>query len=172
MRRAAVPGSADTPGSSRFAFPIRFVATGALAGYCPLAPGTAGSLVGAAIALLTPRPSPGACLILVPATFLLAVAAAGVAAASLRASDPPIVVIDEIWAMWAASLTAPRRAGSLAILCLLFRVFDIWKPFPAGAAQRLPGGWGIVVDDVVAAGYAVAAYHGLASLTPALGWAG
>ncbi len=148
------------------------MATGALAGYCPVVPGTAGSLVGAAIALLAPRPSPAACLILVPVTLLLAVAVAGATAAALRASDPPVVVIDEAWAMWAASLTAPRRVGALATLCLLFRVFDIWKPFPVRAAERLPGGWGILLDDVVAAAYAVAAYHGLAALAVALGRAG
>lgn len=164
--------SANTPRSARIAFAIRFVATGALAGYCPLAPGTAGSLVGAALVFLTPRPSPGACLILVPATFLLAVAAAGAAAAALRASDPPMVVIDEIWAMWAASLAVPGRLGAVALLFVLFRGFDIWKPFPADAAQRLPGGWGIVLDDAVAAAYAVAAYHGLVALGRAAGLTG
>jgi phosphatidylglycerophosphatase A len=148
------------------------VATGAFLGYCPGAPGTAGSLLGAAIGLLAPRPSPGVSVTLVAAAFLLAVAVAGAAARALGEPDPQVVVIDEVWAMWAASLTAPPGLGALAALFLLFRAFDIWKPFPAWAAQRLPGGWGIVADDAAAAGCAVAAYHAVAALGRAAGLSG
>ena len=72
--------------------------------------------------------------------------------------DPAFVVADEWAGQWIAlvpllftgALQSPRWAWHLVVPFLLFRLFDIWKPGPVDAAQRLPGGWGVVLDDVLA----------------------
>jgi phosphatidylglycerophosphatase A len=74
--------------------------------------------------------------------------------------DPGFVVIDEVAGQWVALLFSPAdwRHGLIALV--LFRLFDIVKPFPVRRFERLPGGWGIVFDDVAAGLYAL----GIASL--------
>jgi phosphatidylglycerophosphatase A len=93
-----------------------------------------------------------------------------VAAATGR-SDPQEVVIDEVSGQWLALLVSPyflsvaaNWKSSLAGL-ILFRVFDIWKPFPVDRAESLPGGWGIMADDWMAGLYAAGCLwlvHGIA----------
>ena len=75
-------------------------------------------------------------------------------------TDPGFVVIDEVIGQWIALLGSPAdwRHGLIALV--LFRLFDITKPFPVRRLERLPGGWGIVFDDVAAGLYAL----GVASL--------
>ena len=75
-------------------------------------------------------------------------------------TDPGFVVIDEVVGQWIALLGSPAdwRHGLIALV--LFRLFDITKPFPVRRLERLPGGWGIVFDDVAAGLYAL----GVASL--------
>jgi phosphatidylglycerophosphatase A len=84
--------------------------------------------------------------------------------------DPQEVVIDEVSGQWLALLVSPAMLGATAnwksFLAgfILFRVFDITKPFPAGRAESLPGGWGIMADDWVAGLYAAASLwlaHGM-----------
>ncbi len=69
--------------------------------------------------------------------------------------DPGFVVIDEVAGQWIALLGSPAdwRHGLIALV--LFRLFDIAKPFPVRRLERLPGGWGIVFDDVAAGLYAL-----------------
>ena len=69
--------------------------------------------------------------------------------------DPGFVVIDEVAGQWIALLGSPAdwRHGLIALI--LFRLFDITKPFPVRRIERLPGGWGIVFDDVAAGLYAL-----------------
>ena len=77
--------------------------------------------------------------------------------------DPQEVVVDEVSGQWLALLGSPAMlsgpAGWKSFLAgfILFRVFDMTKPFPAGRAESLPGGWGIMADDWVAGGYAAVA---------------
>ena len=75
-------------------------------------------------------------------------------------TDPGFVVIDEVIGQWIALFGSPAdwRHGLIALV--LFRLFDITKPFPVRRLERLPGGWGIVFDDVAAGLYAL----GVASL--------
>ncbi len=90
--------------------------------------------------------------------------------------DPPHVIVDEVsgqhlsWLLgvgpWARGLGVAANWKYLLLGFILFRVFDIWKPFPVRQAEKLPGGWGIMADDWVAAVYAalglwVARYLGL-----------
>jgi len=64
-------------------------------------------------------------------------------------------VIDEVAGMMFSVLLVPRTLAVLASAFVLFRVFDVWKPFPAHQSQALPGGWGVVADDLIAGGYAL-----------------
>ncbi len=91
---------------------------------------------------------------------LVAVVAVGIWASRrveemLGRKDPGVIVIDEVAGMMAAVLLLPRTPGVLFCAFLLFRLFDIWKPFPARESQALRGGFGIVVDDLIAGVYAL-----------------
>jgi phosphatidylglycerophosphatase A len=87
----------------------------------------------------------------------LGVAAAGEAARDRRTADPPEVVIDEGIGMLLALALGPPGITAALLTFGAFRVFDIVKPYPVRHLERLPGGWGIVADDVAAALYAAAA---------------
>jgi phosphatidylglycerophosphatase A len=130
-----------------------FTATLGGLGDASFAPGTWGSLV--ACAALAPlrenRP------LYVAGLAVLGVAAvwsAGLVARRMKTADPGRIIIDEAFGMGLV-LLAPLPAGwpGLATAFGLFRLFDILKPPPLRALERLPGGWGIVADDVGAAGY-------------------
>jgi len=73
----------------------------------------------------------------------------------LERKDPGVIVIDEVAGMMVAVLLVPRTWGVLVCAFLLFRLFDIWKPFPAREAQALRAGFGVVVDDLIAGVYAL-----------------
>jgi phosphatidylglycerophosphatase A len=93
-------------------------------------------------------------------TLILGIPAATIAARESGREDPGFVVIDEVTGQWIALLGSPVDWKHALIALVLFRLFDITKPFPARQLERLPGGWGIVFDDVAAGLYAL----GVASL--------
>ena len=85
---------------------------------------------------------------------------AGVPAATIAAResgrhDPQFVVIDEVAGQWIALIGSPADFRHGIIALILFRLFDITKPFPARQLEKLPEGWGIVFDDVAAGLYAL-----------------
>lgn len=136
-------------------------------GYLKPGPGTWGSvaavLLWAAVCILK-HPEPRALFVVLLVWIVLAIVP-GVPAATIveresGRTDPGFVVIDEVIGQWIALLGSPAdwRHGLIALL--LFRLFDITKPFPVRRLERLPGGWGIVFDDVAAGLYAL----GVASL--------
>jgi phosphatidylglycerophosphatase A len=128
----------------------RLLATAGGLGYLPLAPGTYGSVLGAALCFpLLSLPWP---VLAGGAAALTAVAvwAAGQVAAARGRADPSEVVIDEIAGMWWAALLLPASLYDLGAVFFLFRLFDVVKPSPIGRLERLPGGLGIVADDVAA----------------------
>ncbi len=91
------------------------------------------------------------------ALLALGVWAAGKAEEFFGRTDPGQVVVDEVVGQMLTFLLLPHATWKwLAGGFLLFRVFDIVKPFPAGQAERIPGGWGIMLDDVVAGVYGMA----------------
>ncbi len=146
------------PSVNRWAFNL---ATGFGSGYSPVAPGTAGSLVGVLIYLALFRfiPLPVG-LILMGGLFLAAVHACGVAETVSRERDPGIIVIDEIYAMILILMMMPR-AGYLLPALIVFRVLDVVKPFPARWVEnRLGGGWAVMMDDLVAAAYTLVILYG------------
>jgi phosphatidylglycerophosphatase A len=134
------------------------VATAGGLGRIPVAPGTAGSLLGAATCF--PCLALGWPLYLTAAVLLagIAVLSADRAAPHLGGGDPPAIVIDEVAGMWLAALAIPLSLYDLAAVFLLFRLFDAVKPAPLPRLERLPGGWGIVADDLAAGLLARAAW--------------
>ena len=133
-------------------------------GYLPLIPGTFGSLVSVGIFLLFTLFLTGAALFTVVLLFILAVTFSGIWAASRTEElagrkDPGKVVVDEVAGQMLALLPLtvfalqPLTRGVI-ISFILFRLFDIFKPYPAGRFERLKGGYGIMCDDLVAGAYA------------------
>lgn len=144
---------------------VKFVATGFGAGYVPWAPGTAGSLVGVGYWwLLATQPAVTYWLTVV-AVIAFAIWCTGEAAMDLGQDDPPCVVIDEIAAMPLALAWVGPELWHVALGFAFFRLFDVWKPCPIRKSQKLPGGMGIVIDDLLAAVYACAATHAVIWLT-------
>ena len=130
-------------------------------------PGTWGSvaavLLWAAFAMGL-HPTPHALLFTLLAgialTLVLGIPASTIVARESGHEDPQIVVIDEVAGQWIALLFSPAGWRYALIALVLFRLFDITKPFPVRQLERLPAGWGIVFDDVAAGLYAL----GVASL--------
>jgi phosphatidylglycerophosphatase A len=89
-------------------------------------------------------------------TLVVGIPAATIAARESGRHDPGFVVIDEVTGQWIALLACPPDWAHALIALLLFRLFDITKPFPARQLEKLPEGWGIVFDDVAAGLYALA----------------
>ena len=127
-------------------------------GYSPFASGTVGSVPAVALIFCLGDRH----LILFALAVVLAVA--GVIASSsgeriFGRKDPSEIVIDEFVGMLVAVLWLPITWKTLAATFLLFRLFDIWKPFPARRFESLPGGLGIMADDLVAGLYANLAFR-------------
>ncbi len=142
--------------------PPVWIATCGGSGYFPVAPGTAGAALGLALVVgLGHLPFSRPWLITLLAALTLCLFALGVWAAShaerfFGRKDPGQVVIDEVVGQMITFLARPEvRWKWLAAGFLLFRALDVIKPFPARRAEQLPGGWGIMVDDVVAGVYSL-----------------
>lgn len=136
----------------------RFLATAGFLGECLPAPGTTvGSVFGLGLFLLFP--SAPANLAIGVALTLIAPWACGREAARRGELDPSPVVLDEVVGQWwtleiMAWVGAPLKGSWLLLGFFLFRAFDVLKPPPVRHAERLPGGLGVVVDDLVAALFA------------------
>ncbi len=132
----------------------RVVATAFGCGYSPVAPGTAGSaagllLFGPLAALAWPCQLAAAAVL-----FLVGSLAAGRVAHLVGAKDPGIVVVDEVVGQWVTLVALPFTPAIALLGFLLFRAMDVVKPWPARDLERVPGGWGIMADDVAAGIYA------------------
>ena len=129
------------------------IATGLGVGFAPVAPATVASFVVALILIpLVGHVSLLAWGLAVLALLPIAVWSSGEAEKTLGTDAKPIV-IDEVVGMLVGGFgvaMGSRPLVSLALLFVLFRVFDIWKPLGIDRSQKLPGGWGVVVDDVLA----------------------
>ena len=132
-----------------------FVCSFGYIGFFPIAPGTIGSAAGVAVYLVCRWL--GVPYFELPLIILLLVA--GVALTrpceeDLKCVDPGPVVIDEVMGMLITVFMIPVGAGGLLLGFLLFRALDVVKPFPARQLERLPGGFGVMADDAMAAVYA------------------
>ncbi|HMP05996.1 MAG TPA: phosphatidylglycerophosphatase A [Lacipirellulaceae bacterium] len=168
-RAAAVPGSNSTL-ASRLSV---WLATGLGVGLVSPAPGTIGGLWGLALVpVILQLPDLAWQAAATAAVVLAAVAVCGRAARTLGVvDDEQSIVLDEIAALPIVFLGVPAwNWTTAAVGYALFRLFDIAKPGLARSAERLPGGWGVVADDVVAAALAWATFRGLLWLDAAAGW--
>lgn len=148
--------------SDRF---ILFVAQGCGLGWSRIGPGTVGSLGAVFLAwplkLLLPQPQ-------AYAAFLIGLVVVGIwichqATRILAVKDPGSVVLDEIAAVLLIYLFVPWNWWTALAGFVLFRILDISKPWPIRALERLPGGWGIMADDLFAGGVVGAALWALGS---------
>jgi phosphatidylglycerophosphatase A len=171
----SVSSSASAPQPQKKPRFALFVATAAGLGYFPKAPGTLGSLAGVAIYSLIqffflPLPTwvryfdmttqvVWIAWTAIPIAIILAIFGVWSSERAARFAgqkDPQFVVIDEVSGQHLTYLLSLTLLNWKYLLLgfILFRVFDIWKPFPARQAESLPGGWGIMTDDWVAGIYA------------------
>jgi phosphatidylglycerophosphatase A len=146
--------------------PVHFLAFGLGSGLSPKAPGTAGTLAAVPLYLLLLQlPLAYYVLALLVAT-VFGVWVCGKSSQLLGVHDHGGIVWDEFVGFWITMLMAPP--GWLWLLCgfVLFRVFDIWKPWPIRAVDRkVEGGLGIMLDDILAGAFALLALQLLAWLT-------
>jgi phosphatidylglycerophosphatase A len=129
------------------------LATSLGAGYFPVAPGTAGSAVGVVIYLLTRHRSAPEQIGLLAVISVVGVWAASVAARHFGRDDPGPVVIDEVAGQLLTLLLTGVGVGGAIVGFFLFRVLDIFKPWPARQFESLHGGLGIMADDLMVAVY-------------------
>ncbi|MCF7885947.1 MAG: phosphatidylglycerophosphatase A [Candidatus Marinimicrobia bacterium] len=136
----------------------KIIATFFYSGFFPIAPGTFGSIIAALIWLLLPHN------IILKAGLLIVTIGWGLIAANqfsqiLNISDPAVIVIDEVAGLWLTLLFSEILLGYKIIWIvmgfLLFRLFDIIKPYPISMVEKLKGGWGIMADDIVAGIFSV-----------------
>ncbi len=128
-----------------------FLAGGCGLGALPGAPGTWGSLGALPLWLLSSVLDPGCYLLLVLLLALVAIRVAGRAGEIFGVEDSPVIVIDEIAGLFLAFTGIAPGFGSALAGFLLFRFFDVVKPFPVDwCDENLSGGFGVVVDDLVA----------------------
>ncbi len=129
-----------------------------------LGPGTWGSLATTLLWALASSRLPGGSRIwgtVIAAAFvtLIGIPAATKVARAYGSKDPQFVVIDEVAGQLVSLIAVPLGWRSFLAGFILFRVFDMWKPFPIRRLERLPGGTGIVVDDLAAGVYALLIMH-------------
>jgi len=133
-----------------------FIATGAYSGYLPKVPGTWGSMVGVLLWLGLRNLAVGPYAAVVAVLFVVGTLAAGAAEKIVDFGDPGLVVIDEIVGQLIVLAMVPHKPACVFAGFILFRFFDILKPFPIGwIDQHIHGGLGIMIDDIGAAVYAL-----------------
>jgi len=128
-----------------------FVASFGYVGFFPIAPGTAGSLAALALfAFVRWVGMPAFELGMIVAVLVVGIWSANGAERALGRKDPGPVVIDEVLGMLMTLALLPVSLTGVLLGFLLFRLFDVVKPYPAGRMEQLPGGYGIMLDDAMA----------------------
>lgn len=134
----------------------RWIALGFGTGLTPIAPGTAGTALGFVLFWLMAWAPAWSQLLLLSGLFVLGVWVCHVTARALGENDPSAIVWDEAVAFTLVLQVAPHTFPGFLAAFALFRLFDIWKPFPVSWADRhVHGGIGIMLDDMLAAAYAM-----------------
>ena len=146
-----------------------FIATVGYCGYFPIAPGTVGSAAGLVVYLLVWwTQSPVVEGLLIVAVYAIGIWAGTAAERYFGGIDPGPVVIDEVLGMLITLAFMPVGLWTALAGFVLFRIFDVIKPFPAGRFERLHGGLGVMSDDAMAAVYANLSLRLTVYLFPAL----
>jgi phosphatidylglycerophosphatase A len=144
-----------------------FIATAGYCGYFPVAPGTVGSAAGLVVYLLVWWTQSTAVEVgLIVGLFLAGVWAGTTAEQYFGGIDPGPIVLDEVVGMLITLAFVPVGLSGAIAGFVLFRLFDVIKPFPAGRFESLHGGLGVMADDAMAAIYANLALRGVMWLVP------
>ena len=132
----------------------RLIATGLYSGYFPIAPGTVGSFLALVFFCLIPDFRGFILLTGIILLFFIGVWAAS-QTEKTDGHDASIINVDEIVGMWISVLFISSGVAWYWWIggFFIFRIFDIIKPFPINSSQKLPGGWGVMIDDVIAGVY-------------------
>lgn len=136
-------------------FPAVLLGSFFYTGFFPLAPASFASLVWLAVWLFVPGGGWMTHWVAIVALLPVSIIVSSVME-KYYGEDASCIVIDEIVGMQVTLVLSPVTLKAGLVGYFLFRVFDIAKPFPVSRSQRLPGGWGVVVDDVLAGLYALA----------------
>lgn len=142
--------------------PAHFLAFGFGTGLSPFAPGTVGTLAGFPLYFLLRGLDPVIYFAVVTVLYVAGIWFCDVAGKAVGVADHGGIVWDEIVALLLILPFAPPTWAGFAAAFFLFRLFDIWKPFPIRMIdRRTTGGFGVMFDDLLAAGYAIACLLGL-----------
>jgi phosphatidylglycerophosphatase A len=146
-----------------------FVCSFGYIGFFPFAPGTVGSAAGVAVYLAARHAAiPYLEVLLIAGLLVAGIVFTGPCEEDLQCTDPGPIVIDEVMGMLITVFMIPVGWAGLLLGFLLFRVLDVAKPFPARQLEHLHGGYGVMLDDAMAAVYANLLLRGAYYLAP--GW--
>ncbi len=139
-------------------FLIKLIGTGLGTGYSPLASGTVGSFVALLIWIVLPPLNAFAQIGLIIITFTAGIPIC-TALEKQYGNDPKQATWDEFVGQWTALFLLPKTLPILIASFLIFRALDIWKPFPARRSQKLSGGLGVMIDDLIVGIYTAVLLH-------------
>ena len=147
-----------------------FIATCGYVGYAPVAPGTFGSAAGLALyALLRMSGSGIAEIVTIVVLFAVGVWSGTEAEHHFGGVDPGPIVLDEVVGMLITLALIPVNVTGACVGFVVFRALDVFKPWPSGRFERLPGGLGVMADDGMAALYGNGLMRILVAVAP-VGW--
>ena len=130
----------------------KLLGSGFYSGYMKHASGTWGSFVGLIIFLIPGFENPSLMIFLISLFILIGVPIAG-KFESVYGHDPKECTIDEIVGMWITLLFIPKKIWWIVLAFIIWRAMDIIKPFPARRLEKIKGGWGVMLDDIMAGIY-------------------
>jgi phosphatidylglycerophosphatase A len=136
----------------------KLLGSGFFTGYIRFAPGTWGSLAALIIYLIPGFENPSLMIFLISLFILIGVPIAD-KFESLYGKDPKECTIDEVVGMWITLLFLPKKIWWIIVAFLIWRVMDIVKPFPARKLEDVKGGWGVMLDDIMAGIYSFISIH-------------
>lgn len=130
----------------------KILGSGFFTGYIPFASGTFGSLAAVIIYLIPGFENPTILLLLI-SIFTVVGVKLGSKFEKIYGKDPKECTIDEFVGTWISLLFLPKNLVYVLGAFLIWRVFDVIKPFPANYVEKIKGGWGIMLDDIIAGFY-------------------
>ena len=136
----------------------KLIGSGFYSGFLPKAPGTYGSVVALLFYLIPGFENPTFLLTIISFFTIIGVGI-GKKFESIYGKDPKQCTIDEMVGMWISLLFIPKKIWFILLAFVIWRVFDIYKPYPVNVAEKLDGGIGIMLDDIVAAIYTLIVTH-------------
>ena len=149
--------------------PAHFISLGFGSGLAPKAPGTFGTLVAFPLYMLIADYTMPIELAMITLLFLLGIWTSNLTGKALGASDHGSIVWDEIVAMMLVLTFLPHCYINYTVAFLLFRLFDIWKPFPIRQCDaKIKGGFGVMLDDILAAVYTIISIKAITWIIPHL----